>query len=139
MTSRKARLLSEFVARGGAKPPGEGRAASARSGRTGTKARKQHGATSPRHLRAPRTPGGAAVEPSTAEAASSPALIRGFRRATYYLAPDQVRALRVIAAEEDRDISAVAREAIADYLRTRGALGMAPAKPRRRGASKTQR
>jgi plasmid stability protein len=42
-----------------------------------------------------------------------------FRRATYYLRPDQIKALKVRAAAEERQLSDVMREAVDQYLRRR--------------------
>ena len=42
-----------------------------------------------------------------------------YRRATYYLRPDQIRALKLQAVMEDRNLSDVIREAIDRYLRRR--------------------
>lgn len=39
------------------------------------------------------------------------------RRATYYLRPDQIRALKLRAAAEERQLSDVMREAVDLYLR----------------------
>jgi hypothetical protein len=44
---------------------------------------------------------------------------KAFRRATYYLRPDQIRALKLRAAAEDRQLSDVMREAVDLYLRQR--------------------
>jgi hypothetical protein len=42
-----------------------------------------------------------------------------FRRATYYLRPDQIKALKLRAAAEERQLSDVMREAVDLYLRQR--------------------
>ena len=42
-----------------------------------------------------------------------------YRRATYYLRPDQIRALKLRAVMEERTLSEVIREAIDRYLRDR--------------------
>ncbi len=41
------------------------------------------------------------------------------RRATYYLRPDQIKALKLRAAAEERQLSDVMREAVDLYLRRR--------------------
>ena len=38
------------------------------------------------------------------------------KRATYYLRPDQIRALKLRAVHEDRNLSDVVREAVDSYL-----------------------
>jgi hypothetical protein len=50
--------------------------------------------------------------------APSPSLAQGsdFKRATYYLRPDQIMALRLLSVLEDRNLSAVVREALDKYL-----------------------
>jgi hypothetical protein len=45
--------------------------------------------------------------------------LKMFRRATYYLRPDQIKALKVRAAAEERQLSDVMREAVDQYLRRR--------------------
>ncbi len=40
-----------------------------------------------------------------------------FRRATYYLRPDQIRGLKMCAALEERPLSELMREAVDRYLR----------------------
>ena len=40
-----------------------------------------------------------------------------FRRATYYLRPDQIRGLKMCAVLEDRRLSDVIRDAVDRYLR----------------------
>ena len=39
-----------------------------------------------------------------------------FKRATYYLRHDQIMALRLLSVLEDRNLSAVVREAVDKYL-----------------------
>lgn len=39
-----------------------------------------------------------------------------FKRATYYLRPEQIRALKLRAVNDDRNLSVVVREAIDAYL-----------------------
>jgi hypothetical protein len=46
--------------------------------------------------------------------------LKAFRRATYYLRPDQIKALKLRAAADERQLSDVIREAIDLYLRRRG-------------------
>ncbi len=41
-----------------------------------------------------------------------------YRRATYYLRPEQIRALKLRAVTEDRDLSTLVREAIDGYPQT---------------------
>jgi hypothetical protein len=45
--------------------------------------------------------------------------VEPLRRATYYLRPDQIRALKLKAAAEERQLSDVMREAVDLYLRRR--------------------
>lgn len=45
---------------------------------------------------------------------------QGRRAITAYLAPEQVKAVRILAAREDRTIEDMAREAFADLLRKYG-------------------
>lgn len=40
-----------------------------------------------------------------------------YRRATYYLRPEQIKALKLRAVTEERNLSAVMREAVDRYLR----------------------
>ncbi len=42
-----------------------------------------------------------------------------FRRATYYLRPEQIKALKLRAVEAERNLSAVVREAVDTYLANR--------------------
>ncbi len=44
---------------------------------------------------------------------------KALRRATYYLRPDQIRALKLRAATQERQLSDVVREAVDLYLRRR--------------------
>jgi hypothetical protein len=44
------------------------------------------------------------------------ATVGDFKRATYYLRPDQIRALKLRAVTEDRNLSAVVRDAVDAYL-----------------------
>jgi hypothetical protein len=46
--------------------------------------------------------------------------LKAFRRATYYLRPDQIKALKLRAAADERQLSDVIREAIDLFLRRRG-------------------
>ncbi len=43
-------------------------------------------------------------------------ILKPYRRATYYLRPDQIKALKLRAVTEERNLSAVLREAIDRYL-----------------------
>ena len=47
---------------------------------------------------------------------SIPAQGSDFKRATYYLRPDQIMALRLLSVLEDKNLSAVVREAVDKYL-----------------------
>ena len=53
---------------------------------------------------------------STSTSQHSP---KAYRRATYYLRPDQIRALKLRAVMEERNLSDVIREAVDRYLRRR--------------------
>jgi len=60
-----------------------------------------------------------------------------YRRATYYLRPDQIRALKLRAVMEERTLSEVTREAVDRYLRDdpRPGGSPAPSSARRRRSS----
>ena len=51
---------------------------------------------------------------------STPALRKGFRRATYYLTPELIRRLKIRAAEDESDASTTVRAALEAFLGSSG-------------------
>jgi len=45
---------------------------------------------------------------------------KAMRQATYYMEPQQVKALKLMAVHEERNISELVREAVAAYLESKG-------------------